>query len=583
MKQKLAAAFMLAAICFITVFVHAESEIDVNLNTDTFEIKVTGELGQDRGNRRILLYCVPEGTSIELDESAAAPKETNTFKIFKQGISDENGFFSFDNLRINSTEKTNDYVFYLTIENDEIARISAPIRIASAQDISDFISGVSNQPHTAILSRLNGISEDNQIGLDLHLYDMLSEEGKTEVAKTMEYKAYSKISEVENDINAGCVDTALFHMVASADIDKFLYPDAYEDMSTYAAVVNERNGFAQYLAANVQEAQTLQQLTMVQRKSLYERIIQMEPESNADFYANLSFAVLLYEIDTVSGYGDITTILEKYKDSLLKDMDYAQYKSSGRMETINKAIMGKTFSSLTELCKYVNDESKNIGSTSKPGGGSGHSGSSSNSGSTAGGSYAWPDPEATQTLPIDASTTATVFSDIEAYTWAKTAILGLHNLKIISGTGDGLFEPERNITREEFLKMLVLVKGYQITTGSCQYQDVDPDAWYAPYIYTSAEQKIVNGISDYLFGIGEAITRQDAAVFIWRASGAPGAKYESNFTDKDSIDEYAKTAIGWMQSQSFISGYDDKSFRPQNSISRAEAAKILYLLAQKKQ
>ena len=53
---------------------------------------------------------------------------------------------------------------------------------------------------------------------------------------------------------------------------------------------------------------------------------------------------------------------------------------------------------------------------------------------------------------------------------------------------------------------------------------------------------------------------------------------EIEFTDRDQIADYAKQAVEQMQKMGIVNGYSDGSFNPQGTATRAEAAKIIYLL-----
>ena len=181
-----------------------------------------------------------------------------------------------------------------------------------------------------------------------------------------------------------------------------------------------------------------------------------------------------------------------------------------------------------------------------------------------------------KTTAIDPSQKRGIFTDISDYGWAKDSIEGLYKQGIVSGTGNDLFEPERKVTREEFIKMLILAKGYSLTDNKCNFFDVNQESWYAPYINTAIENSVANGITDDSFGIGESITRQDAAVLIWRCGDNSQVEEDNSFIDNSEISDYARPAMNWMKNKGYISGYDDGTVKPKNGITRAEAAKILF-------
>ena len=111
------------------------------------------------------------------------------------------------------------------------------------------------------------------------------------------------------------------------------------------------------------------------------------------------------------------------------------------------------------------------------------------------------------------------------------------------------------------------------------FEDVTEAHWFAPYVAKAKNAGIVNGISETLFGAGLSITRQDAAVMLYNALLREGvidkAETMLTFADADYVSEYAKTAVGYMNKCGAIAGYEDGTFRPQNTITRAEFAVVL--------
>ena len=163
------------------------------------------------------------------------------------------------------------------------------------------------------------------------------------------------------------------------------------------------------------------------------------------------------------------------------------------------------------------------------------------------------------------------------FEWAKEAVSYLSEKGIINGKGNGMFEPRANVTREEFVKMLVLAFSLSDEDAGCSFSDVSSGAWFKPYVASAVKNGVINGISPELFGAGEYITRQDMAVCVFRAAGAqPEAFDDGLFTDSDKIAPYAREGISWMKKNGLISGYSDGSFAPAAFCTRAEAAKIIY-------
>lgn len=175
------------------------------------------------------------------------------------------------------------------------------------------------------------------------------------------------------------------------------------------------------------------------------------------------------------------------------------------------------------------------------------------------------------------------FDDLSAYSWAAEAVNALCDKKVLSGTGDGKFTPERAVTREEFLKMLICALDLPILESDRKFSDVPEDAWYREYVETGVSVGIVNGVDEENFGSGRSITRADMAVMTERAAKLAGVelkavKEKMNFSDEADIPEYAKTSVEKVQMAGIINGYEDMTFRPKRTATRAESAVVIYKL-----
>lgn len=172
-----------------------------------------------------------------------------------------------------------------------------------------------------------------------------------------------------------------------------------------------------------------------------------------------------------------------------------------------------------------------------------------------------------------------VYSDLEDAIWARNAIVNLTNKGILAGRSLDKFEPNASVTREEFVKMLVaaFITG-ETESGAVVFADVDKNEWYYPYIIKGVGQGIVTGYSESIFGIGDNITRQDMAVMAYRAvmSEYKPEDLASTFIDENEISDYAKDAVLVMSQKGIINGKGNKSFCPNDTATRAEAAKIIY-------
>jgi len=169
-----------------------------------------------------------------------------------------------------------------------------------------------------------------------------------------------------------------------------------------------------------------------------------------------------------------------------------------------------------------------------------------------------------------------LFDDLQDSLWANEAIVFLNTKGIIKGVADKKFSPSDGLTREQAAKIICLAFKIGASVKTKGFMDVEAGGWYSPYISDAASAGVLNGISDTMFGVGQSITRQDLAVMIYRALGTQQESNVVGFSDVGEISSYAKEAVNYLNGLGIISGYEDGSFRPNNFITRAEAAQLFY-------
>lgn len=183
--------------------------------------------------------------------------------------------------------------------------------------------------------------------------------------------------------------------------------------------------------------------------------------------------------------------------------------------------------------------------------------------------------------PIDRPTHK--YNDVANNHWAMEYIQELYHREIAQGNENNNFEPERNITREEFAKMIVTAFDLEDNTAVVEFNDVDKEAWYYPYVASAYKSLIVDGIGNNEFGTGKYISRQDMAVIAYRTCLVKNLTLKEGktavFSDKSEIADYAVDAAITMQQAGIMCGSGNNEFRPRDFATRAEVAKIIvYLL-----
>lgn len=180
-----------------------------------------------------------------------------------------------------------------------------------------------------------------------------------------------------------------------------------------------------------------------------------------------------------------------------------------------------------------------------------------------------------------------VFTDItEGYKFAETAIMELSKKGIINGIGGGLYTPEKELTREQFCKIIVESLGYEQSDYTSRFSDVSAKNWSASYIQTAVGSGLFTGYPDGTFMPTKVITRQEMAAVVGRAAVvAEKVKEEkmnkftmdkSNYLDKDLVPEWAEHEVAWLEGQGAFAGVAEEKFEPTKVLNRAEAAVIVF-------
>ena len=156
----------------------------------------------------------------------------------------------------------------------------------------------------------------------------------------------------------------------------------------------------------------------------------------------------------------------------------------------------------------------------------------------------------------------------------------LRLLGIMDNYTDKLFKGDFIMTREEFVKFIVLGLGLKLTEETdMDFPDVDRNAWYRSYVLSAASSGVVFGRGDGTFGIGDKITREDMAVMICRALSSKGisitAAAEPGFSDAEYISDYAAEAVSFLSEKGILHGLDDGSFAPKSFSTRAQVAVVI--------
>lgn len=169
------------------------------------------------------------------------------------------------------------------------------------------------------------------------------------------------------------------------------------------------------------------------------------------------------------------------------------------------------------------------------------------------------------------------FLDVPDNDWYSDAVYGLQSLGIINGRSQYFFEPNSQIKRSEFVKILASSVNADVNaySGTSVFSDVKSGDWFANHINWAAAVGIINGYGDGTVRPEANITREEMCSMLNRFIKNQGINLtdqglSASFTDASSVSFWAEEDVYDLVSAGIIKGNEDNTFRPANNASRAE-------------
>ena len=176
----------------------------------------------------------------------------------------------------------------------------------------------------------------------------------------------------------------------------------------------------------------------------------------------------------------------------------------------------------------------------------------------------------------------THFNDVSTSAWYYDAVNYAVSMGLMNGVGNNNFAPDSPMTRAMLVTVLWRYEGSP-TEGRNIFSDVPGGQWYTDAVAWAAANSIVGGVGNGKFNPNGNITREQLATILYRYAEKKGfdtSKRDnlSLFSDKDKVSNYAKDAIRWAVAEGLISGnvINGKTLLdPQGNATRAQVATIL--------
>ncbi|NLL81995.1 MAG: glycoside hydrolase [Tissierellia bacterium] len=168
-----------------------------------------------------------------------------------------------------------------------------------------------------------------------------------------------------------------------------------------------------------------------------------------------------------------------------------------------------------------------------------------------------------------------IFLDLED-SWAKAPILAVSNKGWMIGTRDYYFEPNKPLTRAQAATLLVRILGLENNNPNSPYfADVPNNHWAKKDINIVAQHNLMNGKGESVFAPDEYITREEMATLLSRLLKISPSYHSYNpFRDVDS-NRWSYPFIISMAENRIFEGFEDKTFRPTENITRSQMAALL--------
>jgi len=182
---------------------------------------------------------------------------------------------------------------------------------------------------------------------------------------------------------------------------------------------------------------------------------------------------------------------------------------------------------------------------------------------------------------VDSTQEDKIFTDVDStYKYAE-AIAYLRDAGMITGYDDGSFKPEQEVNRAEILKMLFLGFGYEvpevIDTEEAFFKDVEAGSWYEKYVVYAATEGFINGYDDTTYKPEQSVNRVEFLKIITRIYGINLSDYAVTeiCTDTDATAWYAPY-VQYSKDNNLIDIGADNMFYPANAMTRGEVAETIY-------
>ncbi|MBW4564592.1 MAG: S-layer homology domain-containing protein [Mojavia pulchra JT2-VF2] len=170
------------------------------------------------------------------------------------------------------------------------------------------------------------------------------------------------------------------------------------------------------------------------------------------------------------------------------------------------------------------------------------------------------------------------FTDLKGH-WAEAFIRALVSLDLTRGFADGSYKPDKPMTRAQYAALVAVAFNPTAKRPAIEFTDVAKDFWAYQAIQTAASGGFVSGFSDRTFRPDQNVQRLQVIVSLVNGLALPPADINAllAYSDRQVIPEYARNAVATATQQQIVVNYPDpKQLVPVREATRAEVAAMVY-------
>jgi len=171
------------------------------------------------------------------------------------------------------------------------------------------------------------------------------------------------------------------------------------------------------------------------------------------------------------------------------------------------------------------------------------------------------------------------FKDVKESDWFYDYVKFVTSKGYFEGVSDTEFAPKDTMTRAMFVTVLARVEGVKVDNTKSAFSDVPANTWYTGAVTWAAQNKIVDGVADDKFAPNAAVTREQMCAIMERyitncKKVVKGSAKVAAFNDVEEISDWAAKSVEYCRKLGLIDGFEDGSFRPTETSTRAQVAAV---------